>query len=183
MGRMWKRIAIVAAWVVATIATAAITLAAVGQAGHRVSERPSVPVSAEDLAASVTGGSTSSTVGTTQPVAGPTSMTTTTAGSSTTSSPSTTMATSGPSTTSGTSVALAFFTESRTTAGGTVTVAVSVSTLSLSSAIPAQGFDADIHSNGSTEVEVRFQKHDESVEYRVKARLEDGVIRWEIRDD
>ena len=178
---MWKRIALVAAWVVATLATAAITLAAVSQAGHEVSERPAVPVSAEDLAASVAGGSTSSTLESAVPTAGATSTTTTTAGSSTTAS-SSTVAAGGSSTTSGSTV-VAVFTESRTTPGGTVTVAVSGSTLTLSSAIPAQGFDADIESNGSTEVEVKFEKHDDPVEYRVKARLEDGEIRWEIRTE
>jgi len=179
---MWKRIALVAAWVVATLATAAITLAAVSQAGHEVSERPAVPVSAEDLAASVAGGSTSSTLESAVPTAGATSTTMATAGSSTTASSSTTVAAGGSSTTSGSAV-VAVFAESRTTPGGTVTVAVSGSTLTLSSAIPAQGFDADIEHEGGNEIEVRFEKHDESEEYRVKARLEDGEIWWEIRTE
>jgi hypothetical protein len=71
-------------------------------------------------------------------------------------------------------------TDSWTTPGGTVTVTATGSDLKLSSAIPAQGFDADIESASSDEIEVKFESHDESVEYVVHARLEDGEIRWEV---
>lgn len=178
---MWKRIAVVVAWVVATFATAAITLAAVGQAGRQVSERPELPVSAADLMAGIdTSTSTStSTEGTTS-----TTPTTTAGGSLPSSSTtSTTAATSGSSTTSGGTILMGTIHESRTTAGGTVSVTATGETLMLASAIPAQGFSAEIHTSGTTEIEVRFESHDGSIEYRVKARLEDGEIRWEIRTD
>jgi len=172
---MWKRLAIVAGWVVATSATAAITLAAVGQAGREVADRPAVPISAEDLVAGV-GESTSTTQATTS-----TTSTVATGGSAASSSTSTTE--SGSSTTIGGTILPGLITESRTTPGGTVSVTASSGKLTLSAAIPAQGFTAEINTSGPTEIEVRFESHDDSAEYRVKASLESGEIHWEIRSD
>lgn len=178
MSPMWKRIAVIAAWVVATFATAAITLAAVGQAGHEVSERPAVPVSAEDLVAAVETTTTTTAVTTT-------SLDTTGDDPSTTTSTSTpaSSSTTAPEAGASSTTVAATTTESRNTPGGTVTVIASGSSLSLASAIPAQGFSADVESASGQEIEVRFEKQDETVEYRIKARLEDGVITWEIRTE
>jgi len=174
MWGMWKRLAVAAVWVAATVGTAAITLAAVGQAGNGVSERPAVPVSAEDLVAVVTAETTTSAPSST--TSGVTS-TTVMATSTVPSSPST-VTTAGSSSTTLTTGAST--TASRATPGGTVTVSVSGGTLGLASAIPAQGFGVDVESSGGQEVEVKFEKHDESVEYLVKAHLEDGVVKWEV---
>jgi hypothetical protein len=174
---MWKRIGVVAAWIAATVATSAITLAAVGQAGGEVSDRPAMPVSAQELAARVAPVSTSSsaavstTLGAATTTSGATSTTTTLATPPTTSGSTGTSAPAGP------------VTESRTTPGGTVTVTLDGSVLSLASAIPAQGFDADIDSEGPSEIEVKFEKHDESVDYIIRASVDDGEITWEIHTE
>jgi len=181
-----KRIAVIVAWVVATLATASITLAAVDQAGRQVSDRPAVPVAAEDLSARVT-----STTTTTEP---PPETTTTEAidGSTTTSeavtttstAPSasaTTTSTTAPQASSTTTAPPSPATKSKATAGGTVVVSVSGSTLTLISAVPAQGYDVEVESPGpGEEVEVWFEKRDETVEYRVRASAEDGDVVWDV---
>ena len=170
---MFKRIAVVVAWVVATFATAAITLAAVGQAGQGVADSPAVPVPAQDLAVEVAATTSASS------------------SSSTTSSPTTSPGASGTVTTttaavdpgsaaSTTTVLLGLQADSRVTAGGTVFVVVVGSELSLSSAVPAAGFGVEVESGGPGGIEVKFESHDRSIEIVVVVSLENGAITWEI---
>lgn len=175
---MIKRLAAIGAWALATLATGAITLAAVGQAGGSFSDRPSVPVAAEDLAVRVSTGAgststppTSMADSTTGEPGGDGATSSTSASSDPSTEPTTTEDGGGPE--------AILSTEYRVTAGGTVAVVVVGSELRLSSAFPVQGFGVEVETDGPVVV-VAFENHDASTRYVVTASLEEGVVKWAV---
>ena len=175
-----KRIGFIVAWVVATFATATITLVAVGRAGSEVSERPAVPISSSELAARFAASTT---------VAGATSATpvTTAAGAETTvaadvSSVPTTISTTTTQPAGTTSPAAA--TSTTTTAQnltyeqpgvGRVTISRSGSEVAyVTSVVLGSGYHAEVSNDGPEKVEVKFEG--DSNEYVFTARVVDGVL-------
>jgi hypothetical protein len=181
---MWKRFGVIALWVMATVGTASITLAAVSQVGGQVSERPAVPIAGADLvipttvAAPSTSSSTVTTVAptTTEPVAS----TVTTQATSTTHATTTTA--TNPATTTTVASTTTAVSQSVTTSliGGTVTVRHSGSTVTLISAVPASGFTADVESGGPNQVEVEFKSGNHESKYH--ASISDGRLDVETEE-
>jgi hypothetical protein len=184
-GFMWKRIGVVAVWILATLGTASITLAAVSRVGGEVTERPAVPVAGADLATTTIQPSTSEVSGITAPVGtaaiepGAVVESTSTSGAapapSNTTSPTTIIA--SPSTTSpvSTSTTAASYTAPPTyLVGGTVTVQVMGNNVTLIAAVPLSGFTADIEKAGPSKVEVKFKSANH--ESKFKAEISGGVL-------
>jgi hypothetical protein len=69
-------------------------------------------------------------------------------------------------------------TQTFTSVGGSIEVTMTGGTISLASSSPAAGFAAEVHDNGPTRVEVRFQGGD--VEWRIRIELIDGALTSEI---
>jgi len=174
MSTMLKRLGVVVAWLVATFATASLTLAAVTRVGEQVEAGP-LPVSGADIAARVASSSTiditttAPTPTTTQP-ANPASTTTTIAGTSTT-HPATSTSTTG-------SIVVSVLPEWKYTPGGSVAVTATGDVVTLVVATPAAGFHSEIDETGPDRVEVTFESS--TVSYRVRAEAEDGVIEWRV---
>jgi hypothetical protein len=63
---------------------------------------------------------------------------------------------------------------SYTSAGGSVTVTAANGTIALASSTPAAGFTQEVHDNGPTRVEVRF--NDGQTEWRVRVDLVNGQL-------
>ncbi|HEX9977312.1 MAG TPA: hypothetical protein VGB41_01680 [Acidimicrobiia bacterium] len=188
---MLKRIGIVAAWVVATFATATITLAAVGRAGGEVSDRPAMPISGAELAArfatstttrtvldiTVTSGTTATTtepVTTTRIVPDITvtsGTTATTTQPATTNEPGSTTSTTPPTTTTG-AQKLTY----EQPGVGRVTISVQGSSVTyVSSVVLGSGFHAEVSDHGPEQVEVHFEG--EESEYTFTASVHDGTLR------
>jgi len=193
-GLMWKRVGVFAVWILATLGTASITLAAVSRVGGEVTERPAVPVAGADLATTTIQPSPSEAPGITAPpgtvavepgaVVASTSASISTSpsaappvSSSLSTSPSSTVA--GPSATSSTSTTTTTSAApqppvSTALVGGTVTVQRSGSSVTLISAVPASGFTADIEKAGPSKVEVEFKS--ENHESQFQAEVSSGVL-------
>lgn len=176
---MLKRLAVILAWVLATIGTASLTYAAVSRVGPDAGDRPGVPVASQEIAARVA--ATSTTVAATTSTA--TTSTTTATGEPSTTLPATTTSTNAATTTGAapattTTTASGVQTAYRTTPGGTVGVSVSGSSVSFLSAQPASGFSADVEDTGPEKVEVEFDG--ESAEYTVRASVVDGSLVWTV---
>jgi hypothetical protein len=69
-------------------------------------------------------------------------------------------------------------TQSFSSVGGSITVAVNGGVLSLMSSSPAAGFGAEVHDNGPTRVEVRFTNGE--TEWRIRIDLGSGGLTQEI---
>jgi hypothetical protein len=69
-------------------------------------------------------------------------------------------------------------TQSFSSVGGSIVVAVNGSSLSLVSSSPAVGFGAEVHDNGPSRVEVRFTNGD--TEWRIRIELGSGGLTSEI---
>ena len=184
---MWKRIGVVAVWILATLGTASITLAAVSRVGGEVTERPAVPVAGADLATTTIQPSTSEPSGTTAPVGTvavepgavvESTLTSVAAPVSSSAPPNSTSPTStvaSPPTTSSTS------TTTTKLVGGTVTVQQSGNSVTLISAVPISGFTADIEKAGPSKVEVKFKSS--SHESKYQAEIRNGVLDIQIEED
>ena len=164
---MLKRIGIVAAWVVATFATATITLAAVGRAGSEVSDRPAMPISGAELAARFATSTTARTVLDTTVTSGTTATTTQPA---TTTEPGSTTSTTPPTTTIG-----AQHLTYEQPGVGRVTISVQGSSVTyVSSVVLGSGFHAEVSDHGPEQVEVHFEG--EEGEYTFTASVHDGTL-------
>jgi hypothetical protein len=80
---------------------------------------------------------------------------------------------STPAPTPGPAVTQAF-----TSVGGSIEVTISGGAISLASSTPAAGFAQDVHDNGPTRVEVRFD--DGGIEWRIRIELVNGALTSEI---
>ncbi len=159
---MLKRLAVIAAWVVATLATATITLAAVGAAGSEVSDRPAMPISSQDLAARFASTTTQPDVTTT---AAATSTTPTTLAETTTSTSTTSTTHPAPTTTvpSPTTTATAGGQTStyEQPGVGRVTIKVSGSEVTYVSAVVlGSGYRVEVEKYGPPTVVVKFEERD-----------------------
>jgi len=187
-----KRLAVIVAWVVATFATATITLAAVGRAGGEVSDRPAVPISGVELAArfatattTIPGSTTvvpttlSPTIDTT--LAGGSTTTdgsTTTGGSTTTTRSGTTTTTPAPTTTTApvatTTAASQTFTYEQENVGR-VTIKVEGSKVTyVSSVVLGSRYSAHLEPEDD-KVVVEFEG-DESPDYTFTAEVKNGSL-------
>lgn len=178
---MFKRLAVILAWVLATLGTASLTYAAVSRVGPDAADRPGVPVASQEIADRVAANAATTTpttlaAPTTVPTVIPDATTTTLPVSTTTGPVSTTSTTAGGTTTIPTTTGSS--TAYRTTPGGTVGVSVSGSAVTLLSAQPAPGYATDVEDDGPEQVEVEFDG--ESAEYTVRARIVDGVLTWTV---
>lgn len=125
---------------------------------------------------SVNGNSTSTTPNSTTP-----STSTVPSSSSSTTVPTPTAPTStAPTSTIAPSPSVPNRTEVVTSAGGTVTVVVSGSSVTLVSAVPAPGFRADIRNSGGDKVDVRFEGGDR--ESRIELEVSNGSLRSDVDD-
>jgi hypothetical protein len=70
------------------------------------------------------------------------------------------------------------FTQGFSAAGGSIDVTVANGAVSLASSAPAAGFTQEVHDNGPTRVEVRFD--DGSGESRIRVELVNGALTSEI---
>jgi hypothetical protein len=108
------------------------------------------------------------------PTAAPTTAAPSTSASTTAASPST--STTATSTTLDHD-AVAPFTETYPSSGGSITVTWNGSSLSLTAATPAPGHVAEVEDSGNTRVRVRFSGPEES---RIEVRVEGGEVRVDI---
>jgi len=167
-----KRLAVIVAWVVATFATATITLAAVGRAGGEVSDRPAVPISGVELAARF------ATATTTIPGSTTTDGSTTTGGSTTTTRSGTTTTTPAPTTTTApvatTTAASQTFTYEQENVGR-VTIKVEGSKVTyVSSVVLGSRYSAHLEPEDD-KVVVEFEG-DESPDYTFTAEVKNGSL-------
>jgi len=195
---MWKRLGVIAVWILATLGTASITLAAVSRVGGEVTERPAVPVAGADLATSTTQRSTSAASGTAGPsgsvavdptavvestttvvvsdsslaLSGTTVPTVTIADSTATSSAST--STTSVASTTTTTASAPQPPVSTVLVGGTVTVQQSGNSVTLISAVPTSGFTAEVEKSGPSKVEVEFTSENHESNYQ--AEISGGVL-------
>jgi hypothetical protein len=89
--------------------------------------------------------------------------------------------TSTSSSTTDVPAAPAPFTQSYSSAGGSITVTWNGSSLSLDAIDPAPGFAAEIEDAVGTRVRVDFERLDGGDDARIEVRIEDG--RFEVRVD
>lgn len=194
-GDMWRRAGVILVWVLATIGTASVTLAAVSRVGGEVTNRPAVPVSAEDLVlASVNPAAPAVAPGT--EASSPAPITTTAAVDWVGLDPPTTSmppesdpvvtpsgGTEAPQSSSATEPATTAATTTQPPAppavttvliGGTVTVQQNGGSVTLISAVPASGFTADVEAAGPSEVQVEFKSPGHESKYA--ARVEGGQL-------
>ncbi|MFH1104621.1 MAG: hypothetical protein V1757_06725 [Actinomycetota bacterium] len=183
---MLKRIGIVTAWVVATFATATITLAAVGRAGSEVSDRPAMPISGAELAARFATSTTTRTVLDTTVTTGTTATTTqpvtttrivpdTTVTSGTTAMTTQPVTTTEPGSTTSTTTTGAQNLTYEQPGVGRVTISVQGSSVTyVSSVVLGSGFHAEVSDHGPEQVEVHFEG--EESEYRFTASVQDGTL-------
>jgi len=182
---MWKRVGVIALWVLATVGTASITMAAVNQVGERVTQQAAVPIDSEDLLASpavqalaltttvppttVDSVATTTSAATSSTLAD--STTTTAASSSTTSPPASTSTTSSQG-----------VTVSRSLVGGTVRITYSGNSVTYVSAVPAAGglWTVEVKNHGPEEVVVEFESEDH--ESHFKASVENGELVIDIEE-
>jgi hypothetical protein len=176
MSTMLKRLGVVVAWLVATFATASLTLAAVTRVGEQV-DAGALPVSGADIAARV---NSSSTIDVT--TTAPTPVTTEPANSTTTTTTIASTSTTRPTTSTSTtgSIVVSVVPEWQYTPGGSVAVTVTGDVVALVVATPAAGFDLDVNETGPDRVEVDFESS--TCFYRVRAEAEDGVIEWRVAE-
>jgi hypothetical protein len=195
---MWKRIGVVVLWILATLGTASITLAAVSRVGGEVTERPAVPVAGADLATTTIQRSTSAASGTAAPsgtaAVDPIAVIESTSTSAAvpvassaptnTTSPTTTIASpspAGPSATPSSTTSTTTTTAptpqppvSTVLVGGTVTVQQTGNSVTLISAVPSLGFTAEIEKSGPSKVEVEFTSSSHESQYH--AEIGGGVL-------
>ena len=182
---MWKRIGVVVLWVLATVGTASITLAAVNSVGDHVTEQAAVPIDSEDLLASPAVQALSSTTTTTiaeinTTVPDPTfdmsttttSVTTTTAGGGGESSGTTAPPVSS-TTTSTTAAGVWVY---RATDGGTVTVWFDGVSVTQPGVVTESGWTSKIEKSGPSEVVVEFESVSTEREVHYHASVEDGQL-------
>ncbi|MFZ0626261.1 MAG: hypothetical protein WAN34_07185 [Acidimicrobiia bacterium] len=163
------------AWALAAVLATALAWQIVAEADARVSDRPVAPlrVSAPVAAAADTTTSTTTpatSLETTSTTLDSTSSTTS-ASTTTTTQPTTTSTT--PTTTTG----AAWSTKTIQTEGGVVSVSYRPQEVSLTSAVPAPGFAAQIKKKGPPSVEVKFSSNEE--DYDVKVEWSDGQLKIE----
>jgi hypothetical protein len=175
-GPVLKRLAVVAAWVIATMATATITLAAVGAAGREVSVRPAVPISSTELAARFAASSTTQPGSTTS--LGVTSTTpttlaeTTTSTSTSTTHPATTTTAPPSTTTAGSSGQTSTYEQPGV---GRVTIKVSGDQVTyVTSVILGSGYHVEVGDAGPEKVVVKFEK--DGGDYTFVARVGSGGL-------
>ena len=176
---MLKRLAVIVAWVVATFATATITLAAVGRAGGEVSDRPAVPISGVELAARFATATTtipgsSTAVPTTLPPTIDTTLaegSTTTDGSTTTTATTTTTTASGTTTTTAASQTLTYEQENV----GRVTIKVEGSKVTYVSSVVYGGYHVEGYEPEDGKVVVVFEG-DETPDYTFTAEVKNGSL-------
>lgn len=174
---MLKRVAVIAAWVVATMATATITLAAVGAAGREVSVRPAMPISSTELAARFAATTT------TQPASGTTLGTTTapsTLAETTTSTSATTSTTQPVSTTTApppttTSASAGQTTTYEQPGVGRVTIKVSGGDVTyVTSVVLGSGYHVEVDDRGPEKVVVKFER--DGGDYTFVAKVGSGGL-------
>ena len=196
---MWKRLGVIVLWVLATLGTASITLAAVSRVGGEVSDRPAIPVAGADLTAlqvatTVQVSETAEVVTTaTQPTSDTSAgesgasttepedasiVTVTSIASSTTSTSvvSSTTTTGAPAATTTTSAAPQA-PVTTVLVGGTVTVQQAGGSVTLISAIPASvggPWTAEVKNSGPNQVKVEFES--ESHESNYQAEISNGEL-------
>lgn len=159
------------AWALAAVLATALAWQIVAAADAHVSDRPIAPlrVSAPVAAAADTS-STTISLQTTSTTVQPSSSTTH-AITTTTTQPSTT-STAGTTTTE-----TQWSTKTIHTEGGVVSVIYRPQEVSLTSAVPAPGFAAQIKKQGPPSVEVKFSSNEE--DYDVKVEWSDGQLKIE----
>lgn len=178
---MLKRIGVVVLWILATIGTASITLAAVSSVGDHVTEQAAVPIDSEDLLASpAVQALASTTTTTTEATAATVADTSTTTGPSTTTTTASTGGTTGTTTgtSSTTTTAAQGETVARTLVGGTVIVYHQGNSVTFVSGTAASGFSMEKKKGGPDEVIVEFES--ESHESHYQATVENGQLVIEI---
>lgn len=193
-GGMWRRIGVVTLWALATIGTASITLAAVGQVGDSVTQQAATPIDAADLLASPAVQALSSTTTTT--AAPTTTAVTTTVAEATTTTGDTTSTTAGggsvttaPGTTS--PVASSTTTTSVATAqlvvrdlvGGRVSVWFDGATVVHASSQASSGggpWTVEVKDSGPNQVVVEFESASHESTYH--AEVEGGQLVIEIEE-
>jgi hypothetical protein len=194
---MFKRIGVVTLWVLATVGTASITLAAVGQVGDRVTQQAAIPIDSADLLASPAIAALASTTTvpatTTAPdevtttitdLTEPTTTTsaatgTTTAGTPTTTSSFATSTTTSSSTT--TTAAPVGVNSSYALEGGTVTIHHSGDSVSYVSGLPkGSGWSMEVKNRGPSQVVVEFES--DSHESRFSVEVDNGELVVDIEE-
>ena len=195
---MWvRRLALVAAWV---LATAVVTFGAwqfVDAASSQVNDQPLIPLAAPDstpathpttslattTSTSIPGTTAGSAPTTTDPIA--VSTTTGQAVTSTTRPPVTSTTRPAPTTsttagTTSTTATAAWKQQSVPSPGGTVRVSYRGDEVRFETAQPAPGFETDVEKAGPDEVRVEFDG--DGADYEVRARSVGGVLQTSVTE-
>ncbi|MET0830909.1 MAG: hypothetical protein ABWY62_00900 [Acidimicrobiia bacterium] len=183
---MIRRVGMIVAWAVATVAATGIAVAAVGNVADQVVDTPPAAASADDSSAS-TGADTSEVIR-----GAATSTSNARRGTSTSNGGTATSSTNGGSVTSTSNGGTTSTTEDPTPeptstatynlVGGWVTIAYGPGVVELVGAAPNSGFSIDIKENGPDRVEVEFESEDH--ESRVRAdETSGGTPELRIEED
>jgi hypothetical protein len=184
-----RKPALVAIWLLATLATSAVAYVAVTAAGAEVTDGPltSLVVARDDEGS---GPTTTGAISTTTAGPGTTGSATsltlpaiveTTPSTATTAAPTSTTAAPGTSTTSPTSTSVAVWQQTTIPSrGGLVVVSHRPGEVILESVAPAAGFAYEIDDEGPPEARVEFEG--DGVRVEVRARWENGLV-VEIDED
>jgi cytoskeletal protein RodZ len=186
LGVMSRRLALVLAWLGATVLAVGVASAAVGTVRNQVTDRPQT--TDPFFAAAPVADASSTTLGATTTLPA-TSATTTTLASTTTTLASTTLANTVPTTsatttttrppTTTTAPPTTPITTTHDLVGGSVTITAASPNVSLVGAVPSSGFTVKVENAGPSEVRVEFDS--ESWESEFSAKWDDGELK--VRTD
>ncbi len=189
LGVMSRRLALVLAWLGATVLAVGVASAAVGTVRNQVTDRPQT--TDPFFAAAPVAAASSTTLGATTTLPA-TSATTTTLASTTTTAPQTSTTLANAVTTTTSAATTTTRPPTTTTApppkpitttynlvGGSVTITAASPNVSLVGAVPSSGFTVKVENAGPSEVRVEFDS--ESWESEFSAKWDDGELR--VRTD
>lgn len=187
---MLRRLGVIVLWVLATVGTASITLAAVGQVGEHTTEQAAVPIDSADLRSSpaiqrlATTTTTTTAAITTVPI-DPTA-TSITLGTTTSTSAATqtgsTSSTAAPATTTATTAASEVVWSHMN--GGSIAVRVQGDAVTLVTVqVTGSGWIAEIKNQGPESVVVELENESLDLETHFQATVEHGELVVQIEED